>query len=488
MLNSLKKIQEFFDSKKFNTFFNIILLILFTVLVFITMMNHEIWRDEAQAWLVVRDLNILGIFNHVKTEGHPLLWYAVLYPFAKLNLPVISMQIISFVLAIIGSILLLWYSPFNKLTKTAVLFSSTMIYWYSIICRSYTLIPPLMFITAFLYPKRHKHPFIYTFLLILLSNTHILMLGFCGILSIIFIFENLKNTEIKDKFTRFTPILLLFFNYLAILIYVSIGKYENVLVSKSISISSDLTNFYLTTIFTIINIFGEMPFIMILLSFTLIIILFVIIFKLNKKIFITVLGSILFQISIYRYIWETSPEKASLILLIILFGFWIIFNQENISAYAKKISGILITVLFFITWNISYSLVLNDIFYNYSGSKDAATYIKNNIPEDAIIISNYNVTTAGISAYIPGQKFYFPPENKFYTFSEWNNGILEPYNNLEDYIKFKNLFKNKDVYYIFSFRLDIQNPKKLIRVYKSPESTLIPTEKFTIYKLKENEK
>ena len=93
----------FLKSEKFNKIFNTSLLLVFVVLIFLTMINHELWRDEAQAWLVVRDLSPLGIIDHVKTEGHPLLWYAVLFPFAKLHFPVFSMQVVSFLLSVCGA-------------------------------------------------------------------------------------------------------------------------------------------------------------------------------------------------------------------------------------------------------------------------------------------------------------------------------------------------------------------------------------------------
>ena len=76
--------------------FNILILFLFAVIAFAGVLHHEIWRDEGQVWLVVRDLNLYGVFDHVRNEGHPLLWYLLVMPFAKLKLPVISMQFLSF--------------------------------------------------------------------------------------------------------------------------------------------------------------------------------------------------------------------------------------------------------------------------------------------------------------------------------------------------------------------------------------------------------
>ena len=48
---------------------------------------YDPWRDVSQAWCIVRDLSIPQIFAQLRYEGHPFLWYALLWPLAKLGLP-----------------------------------------------------------------------------------------------------------------------------------------------------------------------------------------------------------------------------------------------------------------------------------------------------------------------------------------------------------------------------------------------------------------
>ena len=72
--------------KKKLTFKNIILLI-YIIFTLIITLHHEPWRDEAQSWLIAKNLNILEIINQMKYEGHPCLWHLILLPFAKLNFP-----------------------------------------------------------------------------------------------------------------------------------------------------------------------------------------------------------------------------------------------------------------------------------------------------------------------------------------------------------------------------------------------------------------
>jgi len=46
----------------------------YAFLVALGISRHEIWRDEAQAWLIVRDVGSLGeLFHVLRYEGHPAL-------------------------------------------------------------------------------------------------------------------------------------------------------------------------------------------------------------------------------------------------------------------------------------------------------------------------------------------------------------------------------------------------------------------------------
>jgi len=60
---------------------------LFLLLNLSSLVFHEMWRDELQAWLIARDSkNILELFINLKYEGHPALWYLLLTPLTKVFL------------------------------------------------------------------------------------------------------------------------------------------------------------------------------------------------------------------------------------------------------------------------------------------------------------------------------------------------------------------------------------------------------------------
>ena len=101
---------------------NIIITLIYAIVTFIiTVFFHEKWRDEAQAWLIAKDLDIIGIIKQMSFEGHPPLWHLILMPFAKLGFPYITESIISWGIMVITVWIFLNKSTFKKETKILIL-------------------------------------------------------------------------------------------------------------------------------------------------------------------------------------------------------------------------------------------------------------------------------------------------------------------------------------------------------------------------------
>ena len=60
-------------------------LIVYICITVVMLVNHQPWFDEAHAWTVAQELNILDIIYQAPLEGHTFLWYTLLMPFAKTN-------------------------------------------------------------------------------------------------------------------------------------------------------------------------------------------------------------------------------------------------------------------------------------------------------------------------------------------------------------------------------------------------------------------
>ena len=182
------------DNKK-----DLIIILIYAIVTFIvTIFFHEKWRDEAQAWLLARDLNPIELFKQIKYEGHPPLWHLILMPFAKVGFPYMTISIISWVIMCVSSWILLRKAPFKQSTKILILFSASFIYFYPTISRNYCLIPLAIAIIASIYPNRNEKKLQYVLSVLFLAYTHVFMLGLVGILYLFFFLEQffyIKKTK-----------------------------------------------------------------------------------------------------------------------------------------------------------------------------------------------------------------------------------------------------------------------------------------------------
>lgn len=53
-------------------------IIFVSVLGYLKLAHHKLWKDEWQAWFVAKDKSLGNIFSFLYYEGHPALWYIYL--------------------------------------------------------------------------------------------------------------------------------------------------------------------------------------------------------------------------------------------------------------------------------------------------------------------------------------------------------------------------------------------------------------------------
>jgi hypothetical protein len=156
-----------------------LLLAAYLVATLVLLVHHENWRDEAQGWLMAKQLGPLGLLDALSYEGHPCLWYLMLMPLAKLGLPYQAVNAFSMVTMGVAAWLVLFRSPFPLPARVLVLASPLFLYYYSVIGRSYCLVVLLLALLAVTYPGRLERPVPYCLLVALLLQTHILVAFAC---------------------------------------------------------------------------------------------------------------------------------------------------------------------------------------------------------------------------------------------------------------------------------------------------------------------
>ena len=131
----------------------------FLVLLGVTIARHEMWRDEVQAWMIARSSHSIGdVLHNIRFEGHPALWYLVLFPISKLNRAPETMQVLEFVIAAANVGLVLKYAPFSKLQKALFCGGYYVIFDYGTISRNYSIGFLFVTITCVIASSRHRWP------------------------------------------------------------------------------------------------------------------------------------------------------------------------------------------------------------------------------------------------------------------------------------------------------------------------------------------
>ncbi len=408
------------NSKKIN----FIILFVYLFITIFALFHHEIWRDEAQAWCLVRDLNFFEIVNNIKIEGHPCIWYLILFPLTRLHLPVESMQILSLLFVFVSVIFFIFKSPFNYFQKILIVFSAGMLYYLPIIARSYSLIPILIFICAYFYPKRFDKPYMYLLPILLLSHVHLYMLGFCIVCYCIYIYE------IKNKLTlkNLIPVSLLFINF------VFIGCLFLYSMSRNYAFTDEVRNFlgifgaiklvskaFFYKIFVYINFLRKYDNVLsVLIFYPGVGLILYSLFKSDKKIFLICFFSIIYIFLVYGYIFFNGVlyQKIFLIMLILIFGMW--NTKHNVAGKTG------FYILFLISLIISPLVVFEEIKFNFAGSKEIAQYIRKNLNgENTFIAVGNPYLYSSLSAYLPDKKFYNVMSQSYISFYTYQKSEMD---------------------------------------------------------------
>lgn len=116
------------------------LMILYIVLAAVNISHHEMWRDEIHSWAVTKSSSTLvHLFENKIYEGHPSLWYLILYPITRLTDDPAYMQVVHFGLASLAALVFLLYSPFSRLHKALFVLGYFPLYEYAALSRNYAV-------------------------------------------------------------------------------------------------------------------------------------------------------------------------------------------------------------------------------------------------------------------------------------------------------------------------------------------------------------
>lgn len=400
------------------------------VVMFLGFVAHEPWFDEAQAWLLARDNSPLELVSRwLRYEGHPPLWYLLLWLPANLGLPYTTMRILSIAIAASGVILLLASNRVPLVLRWSLPFTYFVAYQFSVVSRSYVLLFPLLIGAALMYQHRMERPGVFLALLLLMSHVSVHGLALAWGLLAIYLFDAWRLERMKKVSWLRVPSAL-FFVMLVNLVLLALMLYPPADLSIKSRLDLSLAGMANVVVFA----FGQSLFGVGVFSGAAILILicwFLLTGVLREFLVLTL--SVAPFLGLYYNLWHEGIVSFILIFVIVLS-----FTKEIVPASRGERmlrSLALLTALAFSLnqgwWTLE--ALRNDINDVYSGSLSAAEYIKSNeIDETSLYGAGFSALA--IQPYFEENVFdnYKIPGNRsFWYWSESNPWFYSPARTLD---------------------------------------------------------
>lgn len=147
----------------------------FAILLALVTSRHEMYLDEVQPWLFVRNAHsLLPVIQHLRYESHPALWFVLLYVASRIASSVIMMQCVNFVLAIVMALVVFSARTLPMVTRVLIVFGVSIFFVSGVLARDYMLAGLLLILATRCFlasPQRHWRGMV---LIALAINSHFL--------------------------------------------------------------------------------------------------------------------------------------------------------------------------------------------------------------------------------------------------------------------------------------------------------------------------
>jgi hypothetical protein len=181
--------------------FEYLLLFAYAIVVSALASIHTLFRDEMQAWVIVRDAGSLGqVFTQLHYEGHPALWYLLLYwPARHGSSP--TLMVVLNTLCAIGFAALLLHFRIPRIYKLLLILSMYFLFDYSVIARTYSLAALLLMGAAACWLRAKPRTFCAVVLLVLAIQTHIFAIPVAAVIAFFgfFVWHNAKLRNVLSS-------------------------------------------------------------------------------------------------------------------------------------------------------------------------------------------------------------------------------------------------------------------------------------------------
>jgi len=400
--------------------------------------KHEFWRDEVRAWSqAVSSNSLLELYDLTQYDGHPVLWFLILYIAKMVFASPLILPILSIFIAFAAVAMFIFKSPFPLWFKCLFIFCGLPLYEYSVMARSYGLVMLLLFITALAYRSRARHPLRLAFVLFLLANAHVLSAILSVLIALLWAWDLVveqKTISLKAlKFTQFLPFIIILAGVLLSLVW-TFPRPNTIVTSLPLHNGKEIITSLGNALHAAVLNPGQTFSRIIPFSLPALIasgLIFLAVFGLVSKpnLFLAAFGAQIAFGVFFRMAYHGSYRHQGLFLIFLLFLYWLFINSMQVKAM-KKTHQLLFTLGLFgamltlLLGNIvfGYRSIQADIHQEMSSSKAFGNFLNHSETyQNAILVPEPDYALESLPFYA-ANPMYFPREARYSTLVNWTTG------------------------------------------------------------------
>jgi hypothetical protein len=119
---------------------NLLLMLPFLSIYYAFLSQHEVWRDEINAWAIAFvSPNLADLLSRMHYEAHPALWYVILFAASRITQ---ALWMLKLVQALVGTaiyLMLALTTPFRRFELALIYSGYYIAFQYTVMCRMYGL-------------------------------------------------------------------------------------------------------------------------------------------------------------------------------------------------------------------------------------------------------------------------------------------------------------------------------------------------------------
>jgi hypothetical protein len=490
-------------------------LLLYIVLAGITVLCHEMWRDEFNPWLMVKASSSLAdLLHNMRYEGHPPLWYLILYCISRVVDNPVWMQLCHLTIASSAAYILLRYAPFSNTHKLLLVLGYFFVYEYGVISRNYSIEMLLIFSFCAIYGSGGGRRYLsLSVILFLLCQTNAYGFIIAVSLGAMLLFELLTSRQTRSFVSgrKVTLVLCVCLVLLGMFISAAAIIPESGSAHSGWTTRIDLGHFQKTVrniwrSFVPIPKLGEYSYWNTNIlrgktgpSYLSLVLIFFLVFSLARKpriLFLFLFGTVS-MLSLQYLKFNGYLRHHGHLFILYISCLWLEANSEDhmefkspvlskITDYCMKRKEKFLNILLGIHLAVGMFACSMDWFCPFSASKDTASYIVAQGLEELPILGDQDTAVSAMAGYL-GRSIYYPRIGRAGSFLLFNQERMKNVDEATLLEEAEDLAKRKESFVLLLLNYKLTTVSDSIILIEDFSKSIVPDEVFYLYLVKHDE-